>query len=116
MNTLPPSHAWSLGHEISTIEQATAGCARVLAQVHDPQRDGRAIRAGVVEAEAMLSLVHRRLHDLGRVLRGELDPWLLAAPHNVVGPDPGRTNHGEDVVFGPKPGVRTKRSARHARR
>ena len=102
MNTASPSHAWSLGHELSTIEQATAGCAMVLAHVHDTRGDERAIRARVSEAEAMLSLVHRRLHDLGRVLRGELDPWLLAAPHNVVGPGAGLTNHGEDVVFAPK--------------
>jgi hypothetical protein len=111
-----PSHAWSLCHELDTIEHATAGAATVLAEARDTPGDGRAIRARVAEAEAMLSLVHRRLHDLGRVLRGELDPYLLAAPHNVVGPFAGHTNHGEDVVFAPKADVRTKRSARHARR
>jgi hypothetical protein len=112
VNTTTPSHAWSLCDEISTIEQATAGCATVLAHVHDAQGDERTIRARVIGAEAMLTLVHRRLHDLGRVLRGELDPWLLAAPHNVVGPGPGRTNHGEDVVFAPKADARASRPRR----
>ncbi|MBK6536167.1 MAG: hypothetical protein IPF99_43525 [Deltaproteobacteria bacterium] len=46
----------------------------MLAHVHDAQGDERTIRARVIGAEAMLTLVHRRLHDLGRVLRGELDP------------------------------------------
>lgn len=88
----------------------------VLAQVQDIQGDDRAIRARASEAEAMLSLVHRRLHDLGRVLRGELDPWLLAAPHNVIAPGAEHTNSGEDVVFAAKADVHAPRPARRSRR
>ena len=111
-----PSHAWSLGHELSTIEQAIEGSATALSHVHDIRGDERAVRAGVSQTEAMLSLVHRRLHDLGRVLRGELDPWLLAAPRNVVEPSAGRTNPGEDVIFAPRANAPARPSARRSRR
>lgn len=110
------SHAWLLSYELNMIEQATVGSTTVLAQVHDTQGDERAIRARVAEAEAMLTLVHRRLHDLGRVLRGELDPWLLAAPHNAADPGAERANHGEDVMFTSKAGAHAKRSSRRPRR
>lgn len=111
-----PSRAWSLCHELSTIEHAVEGSGALLAQVHDTPGDERAMRARASEAEAMLSLVHRRLHDLGRVLRGELDPWLLAAPHNLVAPGAERTNPGEDVVFTARADVHASRSDRRSRR
>lgn len=111
-----PSHAWSLAHELSTIEQAIEGSATVLARIQDTQGDVRAMQAWASQAEAMLTLAHRRLHDLGRVLRGELDPWLLAAPHNVVGPGVGRTNPGADVVFVAKATARARNSDRRPRR
>ena len=108
--------AWSLGHELSTIERAVEGAGSLLAQVHDTPGDERAMRARASEAEAMLALVHRRLHDLGRVLRGELDPWLLAAPHNLAEAGDTPTNPGEDVVFSTRPDVPATRSARRPHR
>ena len=106
------SDVWALSHELGTIEQAIEGAATLLAQSHDTPGDEGAMRARASEAEAMLSLVHRRLHDLGRVLRGELDPALLAAPHNVVASGAERLNSGEDVMFPARLAVRARRPAR----
>lgn len=111
-----PSRAWSLANELSAIEQAVEGSATVLARIQDTQGDLRAMQAWASQAEAVLTLAHRRLHDLGRVLRGELDPWLLAGPHNVVEPGVGRTNPGEDVVFAAKTAARGRNADRHPRR
>ncbi len=111
MSTAPP-RAWSLGHKLGTIEQAVEGSASVLARIQDAQGDLHAMQAWASQAEGMLALAHRRLHDLGRVLRGELAPALLAAPHNVVAPGAEPLNSGEDVLFPARLDVRASRSAR----
>lgn len=107
------SDVWALSHELSTIEQAIEGAATLLAQSDDTPGDEGAVRT---QASAMLSLVHRRLHDLGRVLRGELDPALLAAPHNVFARGAERLNAGEDVVFPARLAVRAGRPTRRSGR
>lgn len=97
-------HTWSLGYELTTIELAARAIGPVLSQVAETHGDERRARDLAAQAEAMVTLLHLRLRDLGRVLRGELDPWLLASPHNVVGSGAERPNAGEDVVFGPVAG------------
>ena len=97
-----PSHTWSLHYELAVIEGAVEGSATVLARVHDAPGDELALAERVNEAESILALTARRLHDLGRVLRGELDPALLAATHNATDVDDHPVNTGSDVVFGPR--------------
>jgi len=111
-----PRPTWSLGHELATIELAARACSGVLSQVAETHGEERRARDLAAQAEAMATLLHLRLRDLGRVLRGELDPWLLAAPHNVIAPGAERANLGEDVVFAAKATARGRNADRRPRR
>lgn len=102
MKATLPLRAWSLCHELGTLELATQGAAAAIAQVYESQGDERAAREAAAQAEAMLTLIHMRLRDLGRVMRGELAPEVLTGPHNVVPLKDARPNRGEDVVFASK--------------
>lgn len=102
MKTAPPTRAWSLAQELGAIELAAEGCAAVVAQIYELPADERTAKVLASQAEAMLTLIHLRLRDLGRVLRGELDPVMLAGQHNVVPVGETLTNPGEDVVFAPR--------------
>jgi hypothetical protein len=107
-----PRHTWSLGHELATIELAARAISEVLSQVADTHGDERRARELAAQAAALATLLHLRLRDLGRLLRGELAPWILAGPHNVVLLDTSRTNPGEDVVFSPAGDDRNPRATR----
>lgn len=75
--------AWSLTFELYMLGDAVeaariltdAAAVDQLANEHDNQR-------AVASAAAVLTLVGLRVRDLGRVLRGEMDPDLLRARHN----------------------------------
>lgn len=116
MTATRPTYAWSLCQELGALELAVQGSAGLLAQVYELPADERTAKALAFQAEAMLTLVHLRLRDLGRVLRGELDPAMLTAPHNIEPLDGSRTNPGEDVVFASKADARDERKSRRAHR
>lgn len=106
--------AWSLCQELSTLELAAQGCAELLWQLAQIHGDERAARELASQGEAAIILLHLRLRDLGRVLRGELDPALLAAPHNLMPSPETRTNPGEDVLFSSELGPRVTGSTRRS--
>ena len=84
------------------LEMGAQGCAQILTQLGEIHGDERAARALAYQADAVLALLHLRLRDLGRLLRGELDPAALAAPHNVVPHEGEPTHTGGDVLFSPR--------------
>ncbi len=96
-----------LGWELSTLHDAIEG-ARILVDgiAHDGHETEHNDRRAPISASAILALVCVRLNDLGRVLRGELDPEKLAAPHNVTSAD----DYGDDdLILAATPTRRRKR-------
>jgi hypothetical protein len=91
---------WSLHDELTEIESALRGIAFLLDEL--PQRigDERVTIEIATAVVSVLNLLHLRLRDIGRVLRGELDPDHLYASHNAADVDDADLNGGEDVVFG----------------
>jgi hypothetical protein len=89
----------SLSAELGEIRYAIEGAHWVadsvaMGAVPDPERTHRA----PVIIGAILLLVENRLHQLGRVLRGEENPAHLLTSHNVTG---GEYADKEDVVLRP---------------
>ena len=91
-----PPRAWSLADELSALAHAVEAVRRVANTANQPSDADNPV-ATTAMLEGTLALVATRLRDLGRVVRGELDPRLLRAPHNAVEPDsPGGV---DDVIF-----------------
>ena len=91
-----PPRAWSLADELSALAHAVEAARRVANTANQPSDADNPV-ATTAMLEGTLALVATRLRDLGRVVRGELDPRLLRAPHNAVEPDsPGGV---DDVIF-----------------
>lgn len=69
-----PTRAWSLADELATLAHAIEATRRIADAASLPG-DSTSNLAGTAEALAgALALVAERLHALGRVVRGELDP------------------------------------------
>ena len=64
---------------------------------------------------AVLTLVSCRLTHVGRVLRGELEPWTLTAPHNQTAVRD-ENNFVLDTIANPAAGRRAKRSRSRRRK
>lgn len=98
-----PPRAWSLADELSTLAHAVEATRRVADTATLPSDTAHDPVATAVALAGTLALVTTRLRDLGRVVRGEIDPRLLWAPHNAVEPD--ALGSVDDVIFrawGPK--------------
>jgi hypothetical protein len=89
--------AWSLADELTILAhavEATRRLANDASQNSDATRDLTAMAAALSGSLALLGV---RLRDLGRVVRGELDPRLLRAPHNAVELE--AAGNADDVIF-----------------
>ncbi|WNG39112.1 hypothetical protein F0U61_39700 [Archangium violaceum] len=89
----------SLSAELGEIRYAIEGAHWIadsvaMGAVPDPERT----HSAPVIISAILLLVETRLHQLGRVLRGEENPAHLLTPHNVTA---GENADRDDVVLRP---------------
>ncbi|QRK05587.1 hypothetical protein JQX13_36350 [Archangium violaceum] len=89
----------SLSAELGEIRYAIEGAHWIadsvaMGAVPDPER----VHSAPVIISAILLLVETRLHQLGRVLRGEENPAHLLTPHNVTA---GENADRDDVVLRP---------------
>lgn len=95
--------AWSLALELATLAQAIEAARIVADATSQPAGSMREPPATAEMLAGSLALTVARLRDIGRVVRGELDPRHMCAPHNAV-PDEA-ANGADDVIFrawGPK--------------
>lgn len=89
----------SLSAELGEIRYAIEGAHWIadsvaMGAVPDPER----VHSAPVIISAILLLVETRLHQLGRVLRGEENPAHLLTPHNATA---GEYSDRDDVVLRP---------------
>ena len=89
----------SLSAELGEIRYAIEGAHWIadsvaMGAVPDPER----VHSAPVIISAILLLVETKLHQLGRVLRGEENPAHLLTPHNVTA---GEYADKDDVVLRP---------------
>ena len=74
---------WSLSYELATLEAAVEG-ARMLVDLvaNDQAQDEHDAMHAPGAASAVMTLVNLRIRDIGRLLRGEMDPDMLRGAHN----------------------------------
>ncbi len=89
--------AWSLALELATLAHAIEAVRIVADAASQPPGLMRDPTATAEILAGSLALTVARLHDIGRVVRGELDPRRLCASHNAV-PDKA-ANDANDVIF-----------------
>lgn len=94
------SRTWLLSFELATLEDALLAAAWLSEQVDEQGSESERGRKLAFGAAAVTTLVALRLRDLGRVLRGELDPLALHADHNAGDEQGVKRNRGRAVVFG----------------
>lgn len=98
-----PRHVWSLADELATLAHAVEAARRTADAASLSTNTASGCTATAEALAGSLALVAARLDDLGRVVRGELDPRRMWAPHNAVASD-AETDAG-DITFrawGPK--------------
>ncbi len=94
---------WSLADELSTLAHAVDAARRVASDASTSACAKEELATTAEGLAGALALVSVRLRDLGRIVRGELDPRHAWAPHNAVVPD--AASDAGDVLFrawGPK--------------
>lgn len=89
--------AWSLALELATLAQAIEAVRIVADATSQPAGSMREPLATAEILAGSLALTVARLHDIGRIVLGELDPRHLCAPHNAV-PDEA-ANDANEVIF-----------------
>lgn len=93
--------AVSLTFELLLLDHAVEA-ARLLAEVlaRDSFEEEADARRAAASIAAVLALVNTRLLDLERVVRGDLDPARILAPHNQKRPPPAGSDE-EDIILVP---------------
>lgn len=74
--------SWELGELADTLEAARMLSEAIVTEQLGPDHDRRQAPRALT---AMLSITWARLRDLTRVVRGDLDPARILAPHNDAG-------------------------------
>jgi hypothetical protein len=93
---------WSLGFELAEVGNAIAGVRMLIDMIDETRaRDEYDEFMAPQAASAILTMIHTRLLDVGRVLRGEINPSQIWTPTNSTMPGTDDDPLVHDMIFPP---------------